>query len=263
MPNDSAEVDVAVAELENLDVVEETPAVETEAVETHEPEAAPESEPAAAEPEADAKPKGLDEEAQAIFDREIGKEKAKVRAELESARAKLEAAEARNAESDAIVAERLQLDPTYLSKEDHAMVLEANKLQERKNFLLEHFDGIESEDLTVAKTAAEVRREFATVDAKLGSIQSRANSSYDAAKRLQLSDMKAGRALREQRAALAKTAKAPVVPAKKPGVLDIKPVATTPARRPVAKGSFNEAAFTESRKKLGDKAAAAAALDDL
>jgi len=195
-------------------------------------------------------------EQQEIFEKRLGKEVGKRKAietELTEVKAKLIELEAKDAESSSAVAQALALDPSYLNKEDRDIVLRANALEQRQQILLNAWDdGIESDDPSAAKTAKQVRAEYAEVTRELNRISGRANMAYEQAKKIMLSDMAEGRKLRLSREALAKNK--PSAPTEKKSVL-VKPAAKPSApKRPVAAGPS-----VERFKKAGATLEAAAA----
>jgi len=180
-------------------------------------------------------------EQQRIFDTRLAREVAKRKtveekqeaalAEAAELKAKLSEAQGKVDERAAEVAERLRLDPSYLSESDRSLVLRANSLEEREEFLELHTDGIEGDDPKESRTSEQVRRELVQVRQELRKIGERANSAYDRAKQQMLADTSEGRKARQARERALAGAKATPTP---------KPAAAAGVRAEAAPGAPRE-----------------------
>lgn len=219
-----------------------------------------------AEPAEDAD--DADEDAPRIPKERLDREIEKRRKATERA----EAAEANNAKLQAeldsqlaTATERLGVHPDFMTADERATVLRANELEARKAALLEDWDGIEDEDPKKAKTATDVRREYAQVDSELNRIGGRAETIYATARDRQREALKIGLEVLRQREASKKT---PVKPAKKqvPEAAPVRP--STAAARPVGAAGERKPdpiiKFRESKKAgMSEAQAAKAALGAL
>jgi hypothetical protein len=113
------------------------------------------------------------------------------------------------------------LHPSYLSQDEHKLLTLASDMEARAADLLEHFDGIESDDPKKARTAAQVRSEYAKLQAQMTPVVAKANEVHQAKLKQQLEDMAEGRKLREAKATAAKGLKSP--PAGKPKAPPVPP----------------------------------------
>lgn len=155
----------------------------------------------------------------------------KLTAQRNEAREKLTRAEAEaKAAREAAVA-NIALDPSYLNESQLAQIRSANKMIERKEFLMLHIGvGFEDEkNPSNSLTAKQVAEELVQLERYSGSI-GEAQRFYNEAKQQQLEDMKAGRMLRLSKQALAKTKKpAPAVKTTPPSATATRSVAASPA----------------------------------
>jgi hypothetical protein len=152
------------------------------------------------------------------------------------------------------------LHPSYVTKDEAAILEEARTLEARQEELLKNLDGIESDDPKKSMTAEQVRTEYARVSRKVLSVVGKAEAIYERAMKQQMEDMKAGQELRAKKSKLQAP---PATPQKRklmPPAAPARGLAGTPPVSSAKKTGMDEARF---EKAGADRKAAAAELENL
>lgn len=174
----------------------------------------------------------------------------KLTAQRNEAREKLAELEKRATELEAKSTSNIPLQPDYLSKSELEMIERSNDLIGRKQWLLEHVGvGFEDDvDESKSLTPKQVAQELARIERYSDDIRG-AQQIYNERKKLQIEDMKAGRALREGKSKVAdkvKTIKAaPKVKSTSPSAGTRKPEKSGVSRRGQNVDRFRKAGATE------------------
>lgn len=246
--------------------------------------------PEAQGPEGDAKPDGAEaestEQAEAGGEQEQQAEdagadgapaeeaedripKARLDHEIEKRRKATEAREAAERERDALkqqidaqageVAERMALDPSYLSPEDRKLILRTNELEAEIAQLAEHPEGVEDDDPKKAMSAAQVSRRLNAAQVELSRIGGRADSAYRTAKQQQNADLALGRKIRLEQEAALKLKQAPKKPDGKPVAAAAPAKAAASTARPIGTPGLKRPDISKIFKDGGGTAQAAEA----
>ena len=124
---------------------------------------------------------------------------AELTAKTKQAESKLVQAETRVKEVEAVAAQGIGLHPDYVSEPEAKILARVRDLQARERELLKHWDGIDDTDQSKARTAEQVRTEWAEIRSQLDDAGPRARSLYDDRLKQMVEDMKVGRRLRLER----------------------------------------------------------------
>jgi hypothetical protein len=137
---------------------------------------------------------------------------AELTAKTKQAESKLEQAETRVKEVEAVAAQSIGLHPDYVSEPEAKLLARVRDLQARERELLKHWDGIDDADQGKARTAEQVRTEWAEIRSQLDDAGPRARSLYDDRLKQMVEDMQVGRRLRLERSNAVQKRGAPAGP---------------------------------------------------
>ncbi|MHC4616811.1 MAG: hypothetical protein ACYTEQ_03560 [Planctomycetota bacterium] len=241
---------------------------DAEEEEAEQPEADPdeeENEEDEEEPEEESieteKIEGLSEASQQKVDRRIGKAVKKQREaeeRAEAAEAKLEEQKDQLGPEDREAAYGLGLHPSYVNKNETALLKKDTELGEKIAWCVEHFDGYKPEDGEGKEySAIEVRRRYSDLNAEREGIRSRAASLYDERHNQMIADMELGRKTRLAKEKLKQKATKGKGKKKKPA--KVVPGVSATSKRSVSSGKTKTLNPFDG-KKIADKGGGAEAM---